>query len=162
MEIDFIGALGYKALDSRFKRISDRMSHDIRKLYKEMHIDVEPNWYLVFMLLQEHTQLSIAEIAKRLGYAHPSVVIIVQKMTIKGYLTSKKDIVDKRKQMISLTKKSKELIPTLTKLWTSCENAILQVIDNDLAILFYLDTIDTALKTSSFHDRFKNEYLKNK
>ncbi len=53
MDFDFIKELGYKALDSRLKRISDRMSHDVRKFYKEFGIDVEPNWYLVFMLLQK-------------------------------------------------------------------------------------------------------------
>lgn len=88
MDKDVIRSLGYKTLDSRFKRISDRMSHDIRKLYKEYNIDVEPNWHLLFMYLMEHKKSSIAEIAQGLGYAHPSVVIIVQKMTNKGYLTS--------------------------------------------------------------------------
>lgn len=161
MDKDFIRALGYKALDSRFKRISDRMSHDIRKLYKELNIDVEPNWYLLFMFLRDHKKSSIAEIAEGLGYAHPSVVIIVQKMTKKGYLTSQKDKVDKRKQMISLTKKAEELIPELEKLWTSCERSILELIEGNLSILSYLDKIDGALKTTSFHDRFKNEYLKN-
>ncbi len=53
MDFDFIKDLGYKAFDSRLKRISDRMSHDVRKFYKELGIDVEPNWYLVFMLLQK-------------------------------------------------------------------------------------------------------------
>ncbi len=57
MDFDFIKELGYKALDSRLKRISDRMSHDVRKFYKEFGIDVEPNWYLVLMLLQKKGDL---------------------------------------------------------------------------------------------------------
>jgi len=48
MNHDFIKELGYKALDSRSKRISDRMSHDIRKLYKELDLDIEQNLYLCF------------------------------------------------------------------------------------------------------------------
>ena len=83
MNDDFIKELGYKALDSRLKRISDRVSHDIRKLYKEFDIDVEPNWYLLFMLLQKTEKVSISYIAERLGYAHPSVVVIVKKMAKK-------------------------------------------------------------------------------
>ena len=160
MDNDFIKELGYKALDSRFKRISDRMAHDVRKLYKEFNIDVEPNWYLIFMLLQKNDKISIAEIAERLGYAHPSVVIIVKKMTDKGYLNSKQDSNDKRKQIISLTKKALKLLPELQKLWNSCENAILSILEEDLSILSYLDKIDTVLKESSFHNRFKQEYLK--
>ena len=87
--MDFIKTLGYKAFDSRLKRISDRMSHDVRKLYKEIDIDIEPNWYLIFMLLQNRGEISIADIAESLGYSHPSVVVIV-KMSEKDYLHMQK------------------------------------------------------------------------
>ncbi len=83
MEFDLLKDLGYKALDSRLKRISDRMSHDVRKFYKELGIDIEPNWYLVFMLLRERGALPITDIAGPLGYAHPSAVAIVKKMAEK-------------------------------------------------------------------------------
>ncbi|HCM35833.1 MarR family transcriptional regulator [Chryseobacterium sp.] len=160
MDFDFIKELGYKALDSRLKRISDRMSHDVRKFYKEFGIDVEPNWYLVFMLLQKKEEVSITDIAEPLGYSHPSVVVIIKKMTEKGYLTIKKDTTDKRKQLISLSPKAIEMLPQLEQIWDSCEKAILQLLENDLSIFSYLDTIDQELKNDSFHHRFKQEYLK--
>ncbi|RXM53053.1 MULTISPECIES: MarR family winged helix-turn-helix transcriptional regulator [unclassified Chryseobacterium] len=160
MDFDFIKELGYKALDSRLKRISDRMSHDVRKFYKEFGIDVEPNWYLVFMLLQKKGEISITDIAEPLGYSHPSVVVIVKKMTEKGYLVIKKDSEDKRKQMISLSSKAIGILPQLEKVWDSCEKAILKLLSEDLSILSYLNTIDEELKNESFHNRFKNEYLK--
>ncbi len=160
MDADFIKTLGYKALDSRFKRISDRMAHDVRKLYKELNIDVEPNWYLMFMLLQEHKELSIAEIAEKLGYAHPTVVVMLKKMTAKEYIIAKTDKTDKRKQLISLTNKSIAILPELQNLWECCERAILQILNHDTSILTHIDGIDTALKTNSFHNRFKNEYYK--
>ncbi|MFN1218808.1 MarR family winged helix-turn-helix transcriptional regulator [Chryseobacterium kwangjuense] len=162
MDQDFIKELGYKAFDSRLKRISDRMSHDVRKFYKEQNIDVEPNWYLVFMLLQKNTEMSIVDIAEPLGYSHPSVVAIVKKMADKNYLQIKKDSIDKRKQLVSLTKKALEMLPQLEQVWDSCEKAILQVLSDDLGILTYLDQIDSRLKNESFHDRFKKQYLKNK
>lgn len=160
MDFDFIKELGYKALDSRLKRISDRMSHDVRKFYKEFGIDVEPNWYLVFMLLQKKGEVSITDIAGPLGYSHPSVVVMIKKMTEKGYLIIKKDGTDQRKQMISLSPKAVEMLPELEQIWDSCEKAILKVLSEDLSILSYLDTIDQQLKNESFHDRFKQEYLK--
>ncbi len=159
MSSDFIKDLGYKALDSRFKRISDRIAHDVRKLYKELHIDIEPNWYLVFMLLQQKGEISMVTIADSLGYAHPSVVALVKKMAEKDYLLIKKDQVDKRKQMISLSPKAVEMLPQLEQIWHSCESAILEVLSADLAILQYLDGIDAALKTTSFYQRFKQAYL---
>lgn len=160
MDFDFIKELGYKALDSRLKRISDRMSHDVRKFYKEFGIDVEPNWYLVFMLLQKKGEISITDIAEPLGYSHPSVVVIVKKMNESGYLIIKKDKVDKRKQIISLSPKALEMLPQLEQIWDSCEKAILKVLSEDLSILTYLDHIDQELKNESFHHRFKQEYLK--
>lgn len=159
MQIDFIKKLGYKALDSRLKRISDRMSHDVRKFYKELGIDVEPNWYLVFMLLRNGEALSIATIAERLGYSHPSVVIMVKKMAEKRYLHVRQDSTDKRKQLVSLSPKAKKLLPRLEKIWDSCEKAILTMLSGDLAILGCLDNIDQALKNTSFHDRFRQSYL---
>jgi len=160
MREDFIKELGYKALDSRLKRISDRIAHDIRKLYKEINVDVEPNWYLIFMLLQKQEKVSISYIAEHLGYAHPSVVVIVKKMAEKGYLKTENDKVDKRKQIITLTAKANKLMPKLEILWNSCETAILDIMDKDLAILTYLDNIDLNLEKTSFHYRFKQEYLK--
>ncbi|ROH94336.1 MarR family transcriptional regulator [Chryseobacterium cucumeris] len=160
MDFDFIKELGYKALDSRLKRISDRMSHDVRKFYKEFGIDVEPNWYLVFMLLQKKGEISITDIAEPLGYSHPSVGAIVKKMSESGYLIIKKDSVDKRKQIISLSPKAIDMLPQLKQIWDSCEKAILKVLSEDLSILTYLDDIDQELKNESFHHRFKQEYLK--
>ncbi|HCN50271.1 MAG TPA: MarR family transcriptional regulator [Chryseobacterium sp.] len=159
MDFDFIKELGYKALDSRLKRISDRMSHDVRKFYKEFGIDVEPNWYLVLMLLQQKGEISITDIAEPLGYSHPSVVVIVKKMTDKGYLLIKKDRTDKRKQIISLSPKAINMLPQLEQIWDSCEKAILQLISEDLTILSYLDDIDHELKSESFYSRFKQQYL---
>lgn len=160
MNFDLIKELGYKALDSRFKRISDRMSHDVRRFYKEQGIDIEPNWYLVFMLLQKKGEIPIAAIAEPLGYAHPSVAIIVKKMAEKGYLHLKKGNNDKRMQLVSLTDKALKMLPQLEQVWNSCERAILDVLANDLTILKYLDNIDLELKNNSFHNRFKQEYLK--
>lgn len=162
MDFDFIKELGYKSLDSRLKRISDRMSHDVRRFYKEIDIDIEPNWYLVFMLLQRNGEVPITTIADHLGYAHPSVAIIVKKMTDKGYLLVRKDSADKRQQLVSLSKKGLKMLPQLEKVWHSCERAILKMLDKDLSIFHYLDQIDEQLESNSFHYRFKQEYLKSK
>lgn len=135
--MDFIKTLGYKAFDSRLKRISDRMSHDVRKLYKEIDIDIEPNWYLIFMLLQNRGEISIADIAESLGYSHPSVVVIVKKMSEKDYLHMQKDKDDKRKQLVSLSSKATEILPELELIWQSCESAILKLLSDDLSIFLF-------------------------
>lgn len=160
MEKDFIKELGYRALDNRLKRISDKMSHDTRKFFKQIDIDVEPSWHLVFKLLKKYNKLTMAEIAEQLGYTHPSTVVLLKKMTAKGYLTSEQDPNDKRKQNIELTQKSIDLFPKLEHIWNSCENAILKMLKEDLSIIKYLDDIEESLKDIPFNERFYKEYHK--
>ncbi|MBT2623572.1 MarR family transcriptional regulator [Chryseobacterium sp. ISL-6] len=158
MNNDFIKELGYKALDSRFKRISEKMAYSVKKLYKDLDYDIEPNWYLVFMILRDKGELSLIDIAESLGYSHPSIVITVKKMNSNGYLIVKKDQSDKRKQIVSLSPKAIQLMPEFEILWNSCEAAILNVMQEDLSILNYLDDIESALEETSFYYRFKQEY----
>jgi Transcriptional regulators len=158
MEKDFIKEQGYKALDNRLKRISDRMSHDTRKFFKQIDLDVEPSWHLVFKLLKENEMLTMVEIAEQLGYTHPSMVAMLKKMTAKGYIVAERDSEDKRKHNIKLTQKSHHLLPELEQIWTSCERAIYKMLNEDLSMLKHLDAIETALKETSFHERFDSEY----
>ncbi|MFH4965402.1 MarR family transcriptional regulator [Gaetbulibacter sp. M235] len=162
MEKDFLKELGYRALDNRLKRISDRMSHDTRKFFKQIDIDVEPSWHLVFKLLRDYKRLTMVEIAQHLGYTHPSMVVMLKKMTAKGYIVSEKDTIDKRKQIIKLTQKSIDLLPELEQIWNSCEDAIYKMLNEDLSILKYLDDIEASLKSIPLNERFYNEYKKQK
>ena len=157
-ERDFIKELGYRALDNRLKRISDRMAHDTRQFFKQIDIDVEPSWHLVFKLLMENNTLTMVEIAELLGYTHPSMVVMLKKMTAKGYIVSERDPVDKRKQNIRLTQKTYDLMPKLKLVWESCENAIYKMLNEDLSIIGHLDEIEAALKAIPFNERFYNEY----
>lgn len=160
MERDFIKALGYKALDNRLKRISDKMSHDTRKFFKQINVDVEPSWHLIFKLLKEKEKLTMVEIAEHLGYSHPSTVVLLKKMTAKGYIISEKDTVDKRKQNIKLTQKSYDMLPEMEQIWNSCEDAIYKMLNQDLSIIKHLDEIEASLKAIPFNERFNNEYQK--
>jgi DNA-binding MarR family transcriptional regulator len=162
MDRDFIKKLGYKALDNRLKRISDRMFHDTRKFFKQIDIDVEPSWHLVFKLLRDNTTLTMADIADQLGYSHPSMVVMLKKMAMKGYIFSEKDTIDKRKQNIKLTQKSMGLLPELEKIWDSCENAIYKMLNEDLSVMKHLDDIEASLKVMPLNERFYTEYTKNK
>lgn len=161
MDRDFIRALGYRALDNRFKRISDKMMHDTRKFFNLIDLDVEPNWHLVFKLLRDNDTLNMVEMADQLGYSHPSMVVTLKKMTSKGYLTSERDSDDRRRQNIRLTQKSLDLMPRLEKIWDSCENALFQLLKEDLSILAQLDEIEASLQAVPLHKRFYKEYHKN-
>jgi DNA-binding MarR family transcriptional regulator len=162
MHRDFIKELGYKALDNRLKRISDRMAHDTRKFFKQINIDVEPSWHLVFKLLKENDRITMVEIAEQLGYSHPSMVVMLKKMKAKGYILSEKDADDSRKQNIKLSKKSNELLPELEQIWSSCERAIYKILKEDVSILKHLEEIEDSLRAIPINERFSNEYQNSK
>ena len=86
MKYDFVNELGYLALASRLKRLSDAMIHSGRKLYKELGLEIEPNWYLIFKLLKKYHRLSVMEIAEKIHFSHPSIISMLQKMQVAGYV----------------------------------------------------------------------------
>lgn len=162
MERDFIREQGYRALDNRLKRISDRMLHDTRKFFKQIEWDVEPSWHLVFKILKENNGITMAEIAEQLGYSHPSMVVTLKKMTAKGYIYSEKDPDDGRRFNIYLTRKSYDLLPELEQIWACCEDALYKMLQEDLSVLKYLDHIEASLREEPLDKRFKREYHKEK
>ncbi len=162
MEKDFIKEQGYRALDNRLKRISDSMLHDTRKFFKQIDMDVEPSWHLVFKLLRDNKKLTMVEIAEQLGYTHPSTVVLLKKMAAKGYIISEQDTNDRRKQNITLTQKSHALLPELQQIWDSCENAIYALLKENPSIMEQLDNIEASLRAIPLNERFYQEYQKRK
>jgi DNA-binding MarR family transcriptional regulator len=66
----------------------------------------------------------ITEIAQQIGHSHPSVSKIVAEMSKKGLITEKKDKQDGRKNVISLSKKGKELTEKIKEQYTDVTNAV--------------------------------------
>jgi len=155
--MDLIRALGYQALDSRIKRISDRFVHDVKALYRQRGVAMEPNWYLIFQILEREKCTNMAYIISQTKYAQPTIVTIVKKMIANGYVQSKVDPKDKRIQWLSLTKKAHQELPFFRKIWDSCSAAFLDLLDGDLQLLSQLDKIDDALDAQSFKERFASQ-----
>ncbi|MTI30197.1 hypothetical protein [Xanthovirga aplysinae] len=79
-ENDFAKELQYLGFTMRLKRISDAMLYEGKKLYKELDVDIEPNWYVIFKLLKSRGALSVMDIADSIKMAHPSVITLTNKM----------------------------------------------------------------------------------
>jgi len=116
--MDFIEELGYLAVASRMKRLTDRFMRGGLQAYKSLGIDFEPRWFTVFYLL--HTQdspLSISEIASSLKISHPAVIQTTQKLIGKGLIRSLPDAKDRRVRRLEITGKGKELVKSLIPFW---------------------------------------------
>ena len=153
MQEDIVKQMGYMALATRLKRISDKMSHSTRLMYKELALDIEPNWYLVLILVRDHPGISVTKIATALGFKHQSVVVMTNKMLQAGYLRTKRDKGDKRKSLLYLTGKARDTLPGLHKIWEVVEQVILELLDQDITIIGLLDGLEQKLDKTSFGRR---------
>ncbi len=149
MQEDYLKHLRHLALASRLKRISDKMIHSGREMYKHLNVDIEPNWYLVFKLLKDKCELSVTEIADYLQMSHPSIISIISKMIKSGYLTSRKCEHDGRKQLLSLSQKSLENFASLNEIWIAGTKGVEKMI-GDSQLLHALDHIENQLDDKSF------------
>ncbi|MEM1009527.1 MAG: MarR family winged helix-turn-helix transcriptional regulator, partial [Myxococcota bacterium] len=153
MSGDFMRAVGSLALANRLKRLSELMMTSGRKLYKDLGLDIEPGWYLVFLLLEQHDSLGITEMANCLGYAHPSVVVMVGKMANKGYVELRKDERDGRKQRVVLSEKARAQMDDFKSLWRAGERAMEGLMAPDEPWFELLERLEWRLQKQSFQER---------
>lgn len=161
MKEDFVKELGLLSFVTRLKRLSDSMIHDGRRLYKELGMDIEPNWFVIFKLLEKYDQLTVTEIAERIGFAHPSVISIVNKMIKANYLEEKKCGFDSRKRILKLTPKAKASLPDFERVWAAGVSGVKGMV-KDLDVLAFLDKIEAEVSKSGFKTRAKAELNRQK
>jgi ribosomal protein S18 acetylase RimI-like enzyme/predicted transcriptional regulator len=122
--MDFIKELGYLAIASRMKRLTDRFMRGGGEVYKSLNIDFEPRWFIVFYLIYTRdSPLSISEISSSLKVSHPAVIQITQMLIKKGLITSFQDSQDRRIRRLDITKKGKKLVNDLIPIWNDFETA---------------------------------------
>ncbi|MEP5613895.1 MAG: helix-turn-helix domain-containing protein [Cyclobacteriaceae bacterium] len=156
MKYDFVNELGYVALATRLKRISEAMVHSGRQMYKTLGMDIEPNWYLIFKLLQKYEQLTVMEMASKLHFSHPSVIGLVNKMEANGYLVSSTDKADSRKRQYQLSRKAETNLPEFQKVWDAGTIGLGKLFP-DSSFLDQLEAIEIYLSQSDFMERTLNE-----
>ncbi|NIG56409.1 MarR family winged helix-turn-helix transcriptional regulator [Chitinophaga sp. Cy-1792] len=150
---DFLRELSYEGISSRIKRLSDTLLYGTKEFYKEIGIDIEPNWYLVFRLLQEYRQLSIKEVAARMQFSHPASIKIIRNMQEKGYLEVATDPADSRKQLISLSAKARKAMPELEKYWAAGLATMKEVLEDNPEFSAMLAKLEDKVQEIGFKER---------
>ncbi len=107
--MDYFNTIGKKAIGSRVRRLSEQITEDAGHIYKLYAIDFNPKWFPVYYVLSNGEQKAVTAISKEIGHSHPSVSKIVREMQKKGLVVEKKDPLDARKNVVSLSKKGKEI-----------------------------------------------------
>lgn len=151
-EKDFLKELGYLGFTTRLKRISDSLMHDGRKMYKELAVEIEPNWFVIFKLLIKYEKMTVTEIAENIQMSHPSVIAITNKMLDKQFLISIKDKDDSRKRVLYLSKKAVDNMPKYQKIWDAGVSVMDKVLDG-LDALNFISEMENRFNNSGFKKR---------
>ena len=154
--MDFLVELGTLGWVTRLKRISDTMLHDGRRMYKKLGVDLEPNWFVIFRLLEKHDKLPVTQIAVEIGMSHPSVIAIINKMKKAGYLSDSKEAGDNRVRLISLTPKARKKLPEFERIWAAGMSAYKRLFA-DVDVVRFLDGVEKAYSEDSFQNRAESE-----
>lgn len=112
------------ALGSRLRRLSEQITEDAAQVYTIYNVPLQPKWFPVFHVLSQEQNKTITAIAEEIGHSHPSVSTIIREMVKQGIVVEKKDKKDGRRNMVSLSKKGKDIVSSIAPQYTDVTNAI--------------------------------------
>ena len=121
--MEFYKAAGIKAIGSRLRMLTNRITDDAAKIYTLYDIEMQPKWFPVFYALSDGDDKTITGIAQEIGHSHPSVSKIISEMTKAG-LIEKKDNSDGRRSMVGLSEKGLSYKEKIQDQYTDVEYAI--------------------------------------
>ncbi|MGJ1430251.1 bifunctional helix-turn-helix transcriptional regulator/GNAT family N-acetyltransferase [Sphingobacterium spiritivorum] len=107
--MEFFNKTGKMALGSRLRLLTAKVTEDAAKVYELYDMEFSPKWFPVFFMLAEEGEKTISEIASEIGHSQPSVTKIIREMGTAGLITDNLDSDDKRRNVVGLTEKGKEL-----------------------------------------------------
>lgn len=152
--MNIISQLGYIAIGTRFRILTDRLMQDADKVYKSLDIDFEPRWFTVFYLINQKKQITTTELAELLGYSQPAVTQIINSLIKKKIIKAVKSRDDSRKKVITIAPKGEEMLLKLIPVWQEIENAVKELFSSTgYDILLILSKIEAELDKKSIHNR---------
>ncbi|MFD2825406.1 MarR family winged helix-turn-helix transcriptional regulator [Leeuwenhoekiella polynyae] len=153
MSEDFLIEMGYAGLTGRLKRLSDAFIYQTRDFYREHESDIEPNWHMIFMLLQKNEKMTVTEIADALQLSHPAIVKLINKMKKRGYVDAEIDSQDNRKYQLMLSQKAKQKLPVLQDYWTAGEKALEELLGFNTRLLEEIQKLEDRMAEADFRTR---------
>ncbi|MBK8382468.1 MAG: MarR family transcriptional regulator [Ignavibacteria bacterium] len=152
--MNIIRQIGYIALGTRFRIITDRLMQDADKVYKKLGIDFEPRWFTVFYLINQKRGISITELAEQLGYSQPAITQIVNPLIRKKIIKAVRSKEDSRKKVITITQKGEDLLLKLIPVWQDIESAVKDLsLSTGFDILFVLNKLESELDKTNIYSR---------
>jgi DNA-binding MarR family transcriptional regulator/N-acetylglutamate synthase-like GNAT family acetyltransferase len=151
---DLIRELGELGMATRLKRLGEKLSADVARIYKSRKLDFEPKWFTTMYALYRNGSMSIQALAQSLGLTHPAIVQFVNQMKKKHLVETRQGQTDKRVNLISLTQKGRDTFDSIRPLLTDIEEVTSDVVNSPgMDMLLLLDKIEERLDQKSIYDR---------
>jgi DNA-binding MarR family transcriptional regulator len=158
--MNLVNDLAELALATRLKRLSERLSQDVSKIYKESEADFEAKWYLVLELLSRQKLLGITEISELLQLSHPAVVQFVDQLLKRNLVKVSTDKNDARRRLVALSGAGKKLLQQIEPVLNVIkEENRLWINEASYDILNLLTELEQALDERSMYQRIKMNLL---
>ncbi len=149
-KINQVGAL---AISTRMQRLADAFRKDGEQIYKLFNIDFQPKWFPVIITLKNGESLTITELADEIGYAHPSTISLLKELEKNKLIVSKKDKMDERKRLISLSKTGTELVKKMDPIWDFMKEGIDSIINTQNNLLKAIEEVENKLQQQSYFQK---------
>lgn len=161
--MDLVNILGELALATRLKRLSERLSGDVNKIYKESDVDFESKWYLILELLNRENTMAITDIANSLKLSHPAIVQFANQLIKKKLIKASSDKKDGRKRMVSLTINGKKTLEKISPILESIKEENKKWVESgSVNLLQILNELELALDEKSMYQRVKTNIIQRK
>ncbi|WP_298896067.1 helix-turn-helix domain-containing GNAT family N-acetyltransferase [uncultured Psychroserpens sp.] len=119
--MDALRGFSELALGSRLKRLSDFIMKEVQYTYDHFNIDFDPYLFPVIKIIQNKKGVTNVEIKKALKLSQPAITQAVNKLISKDLLKLENDKLDKRKKILTLSKKGETLVVRMKPLWRAID-----------------------------------------
>ena len=145
---------GAQILSARLVRLSETIIQDTANfLYSNNITGIKPRSIGALLLMDKEGEMTVTEMARVLGFSHPTIIALVKELEDQKYLSSKASKEDKRKRIVILTAKGKSLISKLEKTMNSYNSTFKRLLGSDNALLKAIDDLEGKLSKESLSDR---------
>ncbi|MBX9724255.1 MAG: MarR family transcriptional regulator, partial [Candidatus Obscuribacterales bacterium] len=162
--MDYLSQLGSLALGSRLKRLSERLNLEVAAIYQQKEFSFEPRWFPVFHFLGQNGENAITDIARAIDVTHPAVNQVASEMLSAGIIVQVASASDKRRRLLSLSKKGQKIFDEMESSWRLIRMSINQAIEESSHdIVTAIQSLEQSLDKADLPSRFaqNEELLKN-
>ncbi|MBA6155349.1 bifunctional helix-turn-helix transcriptional regulator/GNAT family N-acetyltransferase [Tenacibaculum sp. S7007] len=149
--MDALKGFGEIGMGSRLKRVSEYMMRETQLVYNKYNIDFDPYLFPTFKIIKNKNGVTNSEITASLQISQPATTQAINKLLKKELIFLKEDKIDKRKKVIVLSKKGRELIQNVTPIWDSIEQTIKNYTNiTSNSLVEHLNILEEKFNTKAF------------